>query len=31
MGGLRALIFWGGFVAVYLSALIDVVRKMKQK
>jgi hypothetical protein len=29
MGGLRALIFWGGFIAVYLSALIDVVRKIK--
>ena len=31
MGELRRLIFWGGFIAVYSYALIDVVRKMKQK
>ncbi len=31
MGGLRAFIFWGGFIAVYLSALGDVVKKVKQK
>lgn len=31
MGGLRALIFWGGFITVYLSALVDIVRKVKQK
>ncbi|MBI2310092.1 hypothetical protein HYU89_04320 [Candidatus Collierbacteria bacterium] len=31
MGGLRALIFWGGFLAVYLFALIDIERKVKQK
>lgn len=31
MGGLRALIFWGGFIAVYLYALVDIVRKVKQK
>ena len=27
--GLRALIFWGGFIAVYLYALVDIVRKVK--
>lgn len=27
--GLRTLIFWGGFIAVYLYALIDIVRKIK--
>lgn len=31
MGGLRALIFWGGFIAVYLYALVDIVRKVKKK
>lgn len=31
MGGLRSLIFWGGFIGVYFYALVDVVRKMKQK
>lgn len=31
MGGLRALIFWGGFITVYLYALVDIVRKVKQK
>ena len=30
MGGLRALLFWGGFIAVYLYALIDIVRKVEQ-
>jgi len=30
MGGLRALVFWGGFMAVYLYALVDVIRKIKQ-
>lgn len=29
MEGLRALIFWGGFIAVYLYALVDIVRKVK--
>lgn len=27
MGGLRTLIFWGGFAVVYIYALIDVLRK----
>lgn len=31
MGGLRALIFWGGFLAVYFYALVDIVRNVKQK
>lgn len=31
MGDLRTLIFWGGFIAVYLYALVDVVKKVKQK
>ncbi len=31
MGGLRTLIFWGAFVVLYLSALVDVVRKVKQE
>ncbi len=31
MGGLRALIFWGGFIAVYFYALVDIVKKVKQK
>ncbi len=31
IGSLRLLIFWGGFITVYILALIDVVRKMKQR
>ena len=31
MGGLRALVFWGGLLAVYLSALVDIVKKVKKK
>lgn len=31
VGGLRTLIFWGGFAALYLYALVDVVRKVEQK
>lgn len=31
MGGLRTLIFWGGFAALYLYVLVDVIRKVKQK
>lgn len=31
MEGLRVLIFWGGFIAVYLYALVDIVKKVKQK
>lgn len=29
-GGLRPLIFWGGFIFVYLYALLDIVKKIKQ-
>ncbi|MEK7155131.1 MAG: hypothetical protein AAB697_03315 [Patescibacteria group bacterium] len=28
MGGLRTLIFWGGLIAVYLYALVDIVRRV---
>lgn len=31
VGGLRTLIFWGAFVALYLSALVDVVRRIEQQ
>lgn len=31
MGGLRALVFWGGLVAVYLYALVDSVKNVKRK
>ena len=31
MGGLRTVIFWGGFMVVYLYALVDSVRKVNQK
>lgn len=27
MGGIKGLIFWGGFIVVYIYALIDVLRK----
>lgn len=29
MGGLQALIFWGGFIVVYLYAFIDISRRVK--
>ncbi len=29
MGGLRTLIFWGGFIAVYSYALLDIIKKVK--
>lgn len=31
MGGLRTLVLLGGTFALYLYALVDVVRKVKQK
>lgn len=31
MGSLQTFIFWGGFIVVYLYALIDIIRKVNLK